>query len=156
MKKEIIIISIIITFTFFIVLFSIYEMQKIKRQVIKAIPEEKGQIYQPAPKLVPSRPQDYGMIVIDEYNRPQTQEDWDNLLGAKIRALKSELPSEAKEKIREQIKEDSQVTQDKIKQIDEGIVKCQDILKDEPNNQEAKERLERLMMLKSIAKELPD
>lgn len=161
MKKQIVVlVGLSILFIFGIVLFSIYQTRKIEKEIeIKGVipPEEEiaKELIKPPRQLVPSRPEDYGMVVIDDSNRPQMQEEWDILFSEKIKEVKSQTDSETWKKVKEQIKEDPQKTQEKLKQIDENIKKCKEILKADPDNQEIKNKLERLMILKSIAKELP-
>jgi len=104
--------------------------------------------------LAPSRPEDYGMIVIEEGSAPKTQGEWDNLLAGKIKESKAMLSAEDNKKMRAVIEEDPKKTAEKMKQIDEGIKKCNEALKADPNNQQIKDKLTRYMMLKSIGKEL--
>ena len=82
MKKYIIFISIIVLFTLGLVSFSLYLFSKIEKEIPTTVPliEEEGKIREEKPKLTPSRPEDYGIIVIDDSNRSKTQEGWDNLL----------------------------------------------------------------------------
>jgi len=159
MQKKIIIFTVLVVlFTFGIVLFSVYQTQKITRETEKIIPApiKREEIATKRPRrLIPSRPEDYGMIVIDENNKPQAQEGWDNLLSPKFEELKAKAPPERWDKIKEKIREEPQKTQEKLKQIDDSIKQYQEILRQDPNNQEIKGKLERLMMLKSITKELP-
>lgn len=161
MKKQIIIlVSLFIMFVFGIVLFFIYQTRKIEKEIEKkgVMPakEKIGEVLIKQPRqLIPANPKDYGMIVIDDSNRPQAQEEWDTLFSKKIGQLKSEIAPQTQKKVEEQIKEGPQKTQEKLKQIGENINKCKEILKDNPDNQEIKDKLERLMILKSIAKELP-
>jgi len=115
----------------------------------KVTPREKKR------KLCVSDPAEYGMVVINEYNRPQTQKEWDILISQKIDEAKAQLPQDALEKITNKIKEDPQKTAEKIKMIDENIQKCQEILKSDPTNKEVRDRLERLKILKSISQKLP-
>jgi uncharacterized membrane protein YcaP (DUF421 family) len=68
--------------------------------------------------------------------------------------LEAETSPENWEKVKQKIKEDPKITQDKLKQIDESIKICEQTLKLEPYNKEMREKLERLRMLKSIAKQL--
>lgn len=155
-KKALIFMVTILLFTLALVWFSLYQTRKTEEEFSRQeVLKQEGEIIKPRRQLIPGRPEDYGMIVIDETNRVQTQKDWDRLLSLKIADLKSQSSPEVAQKIQEKIKEEPQVTQDKLKQIDEGIQKLSELLKKEPDNQELKERLEHLMMLRSIAQELP-
>jgi len=156
-KRNVIFIGLLIAFILVVVFFSIYQTKKIIRKIenpILPLPGEEKVTRAPR-KLVPDNPADYGMVVFDDINKPRTQEEWDSQIHKKVEELKSEFPPEVWDKVKEKIKEEPQVTADKIRQIDEGIQKCEEILKSDPGNIEAKQKLERLMMLKSIAKELP-
>ncbi|MCX5705581.1 MAG: hypothetical protein NTZ92_05965 [Candidatus Omnitrophica bacterium] len=156
--KKIIIVSVIVAAVFSITFFSIYQTtmlrEDFKKEVVPA-QEEMPQTRNEPVVLVPANPEDYGMTVIDETNKPRTQEDWDRLLTARIRDVKSELTAQQMEEVKAKIQEDSQKTQEKLKKIDEVIAKCNEILKSDPSNQDARDKLNRLMMLKSISKELP-
>jgi len=104
--------------------------------------------------LLPSRPEDYGMIAIDENNAPRTQAEWDDLLSGKIKEAKAMLSPEENKKMIAVIEEAPKKTAEKMKLIDEGIKKCNEALKANPNDQKIKDKLARYMMLKTIGKEL--
>lgn len=156
MKKQIMLIVLGI-FTLGIFLFFVYQALKTEKEIVKVpaplLREE--EISEKQVGLTPSKPQDYGMIVIEDNDRPQTQEEWDNLFSKKISEMKSEYEASTWDKVNAQIQEEPQKTEEKLKQIDSSIQKCNEALNQDPNNQEIKDKLERLMMLKSIAKELP-
>jgi len=160
MRKTIVIVGTL--FILSIVLFSLslhytYRIEKdtegrvsqLPSGIKEAIPKEKRR------KMRVSDPAEYGMVVINEYNRPQTQKEWDILISQKIDEAKAQLSQDTLEKITNKIKEDPQKTAEKIKMIDENIQKCQEILKSDPTNKEVRDRLERLKILKSISQKLP-
>lgn len=156
MKRPVIVLFLVLAATFGIVVFSIYLTGKISEEQIKVAPavvESKG-AEKPMRQLIPSRPQDYGMVVMEETDKPKTQEDWNSLLSHKISQLKSEYPPEVWAQINSKINEEPEKTEEKLKLIDEKIQYCIDILAKEPDNQDIKSRLERLMILKALAKEL--
>ena len=157
MKKQMIIFSLIILLTSGIVFFSLHQNRGIEKEVAKTehVPEkEEPAATTERKEIVPSRPEDYGVIIIDEGNKPKTQEEWDKLFSQKIKELKTEFPAETWNEINEKIKEDPLKKANTMKEIDENIAKCKKILDKEPHNKEIKDKLERLMMLKSIGKEL--
>jgi len=157
MKNKIIIASgVIILSTLGVVLFSIYQSKQIERELGIARPEVRpAEQPEPGNKLVPARPEDYGMVVIDARASDLTQKDWDTLLSRKIAELKSKVTPEDKDKINGVIKEDPRKTEEKLKKIDAEIQKCEEKLKDDPANPEIREKRQRLMMLKSIGREFP-
>jgi len=158
MKKITIIVSILVLGILVLVILSICQTNKLEKELKSVkplqVPSENKQVKQEPAKLIPANPADYGMTVIDDYNRPKTQEDWDRVLLNKITDAKSQLSSEQVNEMKKQIEEDPQKTQEKLKKIDELIVYCDDELKKNPSNQEIKDKRDRLMMLKSISKEL--
>jgi len=158
MNKLVVVIGLIVLFTIGVVLFSFYQTRTLEKEtgIFKEQVQNKEAVTgQPQAILIPAHPEDFGMVVIDENNRPATQQEWDRLISEKVRELKSEATPETWQKIKEKINEDRKKTEDKLKQIDESIKKYKEILKQEPNNKEAREKIERLMMLKSIAGQLP-
>ncbi len=128
---------------------------KKKETVPKAKPtKEGGKAKETRRKLVPDNPEDYGMIVFELGDEPQTQKDWDKLLENKIKKLKTETSLATWAKVEEEIKEEPAKTRDKIKDIDKRLEEFQTSLKKEPNNQEIRKRIENLKMLRAIAKSL--
>lgn len=119
------------------------------RKIQQAMPEERKR------GLPVSNPEEYGILVTDEYSGPQTQEDWDRIISQKIKEAKAQLSPEELEKMSHKIEEDPQKTADKLKVIEANIQRCQEILSGDPDNKETKEKLERLRILKSILKQLP-
>jgi len=110
----------------------------------------------PTPRLVPARPEDYGMVVFEQSSQPPGEAQINALIHKKMQDIKTRFPEEVLSKVGERIKEDAQKTKEKLAQIDEAIIKCRQILKDEPYNEEARNRLQNLLILKSIAQELPE
>ncbi len=144
-----------------IVLFSMYYTHRVLQDAAKSAPlpapEDTGEERPAAQKsgLTPVRPEDYGMIVINERNKPRTQEEWDRLLSRRIKEAKSEFPAETLQKVKAKIAENPDKTKEKLRLIDDKITKCKETLSVNPGDQGCKDTLDRLMILKSIAKELP-
>lgn len=157
MKNKIIIAAaLIILSTVGVVLFSIYQSARIEQELGIARPQARPQERQGLrQKLVPSRPEDYGMVVIDSTSPELTQKDWDTLLSGRIAELKSKLTPENKDMMNGVIKEDPRKTEEKLKKIDAEIQKCEETLKKDPANRQISEKRQRLMMLKCIGRELP-
>ncbi|MBI4707901.1 MAG: hypothetical protein HY761_08265 [Candidatus Omnitrophica bacterium] len=155
MKNKIILFSFV--FSVLIVMVSIFIMNKIYKSSTSLYPEKLP--YDKTPEqglrrqLVPSRPEDYGMV---ESGKDMAQEEWDSLISKKIKKIKPQINAVDLDKINEKIKESPQVTKDKIRQIDESIEKCKLILKNDPGNKDVRGKLTRLMMLRSIAENLPE
>ncbi|MDP3732576.1 MAG: hypothetical protein Q8R31_06135 [Candidatus Omnitrophota bacterium] len=118
------------------------------------LPFEKEGI--PAPMLVPARPEDYGMVVFEQSAQPPGEAEINALIHRKMQDIKTQFPEEVLSKVGERIKEDPEKTKEKLAKIDETIIKCRQILKDDPYNEEARNRLQNLLILKSIAEELPE
>ena len=106
--------------------------------------------------LIPSRPEDYGMEVISNFDKPETQAEWNEFLGKKISGVKSRFTGEELDKIRDKIKEDPKKTQEKLIKIDQGIEECQAALEEDSGNKEIQRKLERLMILKALAEGFKD
>ncbi|MDD2752004.1 MAG: hypothetical protein PHN59_02625 [Candidatus Omnitrophica bacterium] len=152
--------SLILVFIVSTIIFSIYQAKQIDKEMagITPIPPQaitQQPIEQQPRKLVPARPEDYGMVVFKPGQEPTTQREWDNLMSQKIKEVKEQTPADVWKKAKESIKEDPERTQEKLQQIDEIMQKLkQDLIKD-PDNQAIKDRLNRLMILNSIGRELP-
>ncbi|MDI6605878.1 MAG: hypothetical protein QME65_01880 [Candidatus Omnitrophota bacterium] len=158
MKKQLLIL-IILAFAAVLglILFSLKGVEKVDQEAGKIIlpePQGSGPIERPARKLEPVRPEDYGMIITDT-DAPASQEQWETLIRRKIKDLKSQYPPQTWDQVQQKIKEDPAVTGKKIKEIEASIGNCRQILEEEPDNLEVKQRLERLMILQNIGKELP-
>jgi len=143
---------------FGLVIFSLWDTQMLPKAVKKISPQKIQRLEPVKPaarELLPQRPEDYGMIVTDENTMPVGQKQYDAFIKDKISKLKSEYPLETWNKVQEKIKEDPAVTRQKISQIDEAIEKCRRLLEKEPENIEVRQKMERLMMLRSIGESLP-
>lgn len=103
--------------------------------------------------LVPANPDDYGMI-ITERKRSVDEEGWKQIISAKIKALKSDFPEDVWAEANALIAEDAQKTEEKIKQIDEALEKIKSPLYKGLPQEELEEKIERLIILRSIANEL--
>ncbi|MFH1519450.1 MAG: hypothetical protein ABIE75_02640 [Candidatus Omnitrophota bacterium] len=127
-----------------------------KEEIIPRIKptKEGGEAKETRRKLVPDNPEDYGMIVFEPDDEPETQKDWDKLLENKVKKLKTETSLATWAKVEEEIKEEPGKTQEKIEDIDKRLEEFQAALKKEPNNQEIRKRIENLKMLRAIAKSL--
>ncbi len=163
MKKQIIILlSLGLLFILGIILFSLYQSNKISREisperVSEGEPVPKTSAASARPRITPSRPEDYGILVIRPGEEPKTQEEWDRFFSKKIQELKSQSPAQTWNKVQEDIeKESPKKRQENLAKLEDKIKKIELELKKNPQNKEAQERLQRLMMLKSIQKELPD
>lgn len=105
-------------------------------------------------RLQPSNPEDFGMVVFDD-KHILTEGEARALIKEKIAEIKSKYPKETLEKVNTKIKEPQAKTKKKLAQIEESIVKYQELIKKEPYNEQAKLRLQNLLLLKAIARELP-
>jgi len=157
MKKHIIILGSAMVLIFAIVLFSIIQTAKLNREYADLALEPVGSV--PAlisrPALVPSRPEDYGMVVSNNSTPVLTQGYWDDLVTKKVKYLKENAPKEVLAKVDQRIKEDPLKTQENLRLVEDKIKKYSAALAMNPNDQEAKDRLERFLIYKSIARELP-
>ncbi|MFY9402135.1 MAG: hypothetical protein WAQ07_01845 [Candidatus Omnitrophota bacterium] len=106
-------------------------------------------------ELVVSSPEDYGMVVTSEEDSSINQEYWDSMLSSKIKEIKLETPSSQMKKIQDIISEDCKKTEEKIVKIEKEINRCREILAKDPENAQIKKKLQNLLILKSLAKELP-
>jgi hypothetical protein len=156
MHKQNVTIGLAILFTLGVILFSFLYQPKIpeqgtgvaQEQVNKAVTNE-----QPV-QSTPSRPEDFGIVVFSENNRPQTQAEYDGFASEQMRKLKEKAPPEALQAMKAGIQDDNAAIEKKLKQLDENINECQALLKQQPNDEDTKKRMDRLMMLKSMTKEL--
>ncbi|MDD4899680.1 MAG: hypothetical protein PHT31_04720 [Candidatus Omnitrophica bacterium] len=159
-NKLILIASVVVVFIVSTIIFSIYQAKELARETAGLVPVTPQAIpQQPIPqeprKLVPARPEDYGMVVFKKSQEPKTQGEWDNLMSAKIKEIKEQTPPDVLKEAKEAIKEDPRRTREKLQQIDDLIIKLKEDLIKDPDNQGIKDRINRLMVLKSIGKELP-
>ena len=155
MHKKIFLVVVSVLLAIVFISISRPRVYKKKTQTIAdRLPFEKEGIL--TPRLVPARPEDYGMVVFEQSSQPPGEAEINALIHRKMQDIKTQFPEEVLSKVSEAIKEEPQKTKEKLAQIDEAIIKCRQILKDEPYNEEARSRLQNLLMLKSIAGELPE
>lgn len=105
--------------------------------------------------LKPANPEEYGMVVWDSPYKITSQEDADRFVGTKIQEIKKQLPAEALAKMKQEINTDQADMREKLLKIDSEIEKCRGALRQDPYNEAAKNKLQNLLILKSIAHELP-
>lgn len=101
-------------------------------------------------------PSDYGIVIFKEHQEPTSQEEWNQFFGKKVKELKSQFSEEKWDKVQAEIAEDSKKTKEKIEKINKKLKNYREILKKNPFDQKTKEKIQQLMILKSIANELPD
>ncbi|MDP2941109.1 MAG: hypothetical protein Q8N85_02485 [Candidatus Omnitrophota bacterium] len=154
MKKSVILAGGLIVFTAGLIIFSLYQSRRIEREAVVGVPLATTEEPPRRRELIPADPRDYGMVVFNESSRPRSQDEWDRVLSQKIREMKERCPKEVWDKAWEKKKEDPQKTAEKLQKIEAEIKKCNQILAQDPGNQEMQEKLEHLTMLKSIAREL--
>ena len=142
--------------TFGAVLFSIYQKSDKAYMLPAKSPRTAAGVSENQRQLTPARPEDYGMVVTNNDAPVLTQGYWDGVLIEKIKDLKAQDPNELLGKINKKIKESQSKSQEKMALIEDNIKKFSDVLAKDPNDPRAKERLEHFLILKSIAKELPD
>jgi len=105
-------------------------------------------------RLIPDNPADYGIIIASDEGSVEDQENINMQIQLVIEELRENQPPEMWEKVQELIQEDPKVTLEKLEKIDEQIQELQQKLKDDPENEDAKEKVQRLMTLKSISQVL--
>ena len=164
-EKRFIVISHILLIVIIVIIVSTWQAYHIEKEmqdiesILEIEPEELGVREAErgvTTRLVPARPEDYGMVVTSDFDKPQTQAEWSEFLHTKLGEVKSQTSPQALEKIKEKIKEESEKTQEKLAKIDKGIQECQEILEKEPDNKDIQEKLERLMILKGVAEGIGD
>ncbi len=156
MKKQQFIITVLFVFTAVIIIASIYQAKGIGKVSVTVAPQpQKAGIVLENQELAVSQPEDYGMVVTDNGDLSINQEYWDGIISEKVKQFKSQLSEQDIKKVREKIAEDPAKTQEKLKQIEQEVKKCQAVLDKDPDNQEAREKLQNLFIIRSIGKELP-
>lgn len=151
MKKIYLILSIVFILVLGLSIFSIYYTLKTTKEVIT---EEKltskYQITYPETKalITPSDPSQYGMVVIE---RKSPLEEYERVISEKIEELESQYPKEFKDYLQNK---DPLEVKEKVKTIQENIEECREKLKDNPQDEKLKARLQRLIILKSIINKL--
>lgn len=104
--------------------------------------------------LKPSNPADYGMVVTDPGKGPMSETEVNAMIHDKWQDIKTQYSGETVGQAMIKIKEEPQKTLDKMAKIEEEMQKCREILKNDPFNETAKNKLQNLYALKSIGKEL--
>jgi hypothetical protein len=138
----------------------VWQARRIERQmravepVSRIKPEQIKEEKQPPARrrLVPSRPEDYGMVVTSDFDKPKTQAEWNKFMQERISEVKNRLPPEALAKVKDKVSEEPKKTQEKLAKIDKAIQECREILAKEPADEKIKAKLEGLMILRAIAK----
>ena len=158
MKKKYLIVSgIFIMVVIGMVSFSLYQSSQLPRDTEakpqQEKPHESVDVPEEPKRLTPDRPEDYGMTVTPENNKPRTQEEWNNLIAEKMSGLRYNTDPEAWERVKTMTAEDPARTQEKIRQIEADIARYEEILVSDPSNQDLSNKIERLRMLKAIAEE---
>ena len=95
------------------------------------------------------------MVVTSEEDSSINQEYWDSMLSSKIKEIKLETPSSQMKKNTGYYFRRLQKTEEKIVKIEKEINRCREILAKDPENAQIKKKLQNLLILKSLAKELP-
>lgn len=162
MKKQIaILLGLALLLVAGVISLSVYQSCKVSREISagKALQEEvvpKTSAASVKRRIIPSRPQDYGILVTEKGEEPKTQGEWDSFFSKKIQGLRSQASVQNWSNIQKDIEKESPAKrQENLARLEEKIKKIESELKKNPRNKEAQERLQRLMMLKSIARELP-
>ncbi|MFA5410334.1 MAG: hypothetical protein WC321_00515 [Candidatus Omnitrophota bacterium] len=156
MKKKYILmlLGLIITFTLGLVFFSFYQTPKIEQEIAKLNPlpkidtRVKADAAKPLRKLTPSNPEEYGIIVIPEGSQPQTQAEWDSFIQENTQRLKTKGTLYSKSMSEEERMDATEA----LERMEADIRQQEEALRKDPENQGLKEKLQRLMMLRSITK----
>jgi hypothetical protein len=156
--------SVVVLFVLSTTIFSFYQIKQMDKTLGVILPAPRA--LAPAPtavkitppvqtakyqrKLVPDRPQDYGILVLEKGAEPKTQADWDNFIHQEFKEAKAGTPAQA---LKQRPKLDSQQIQQRLAEIDarNQAVKAQ--LEKDPANEELKAQLNHLMILRSLLKE---
>ena len=157
--------SVVVLFVLSTTIFSFYQIKQMEKRLGVILPAPKAlapattaaKIIPPAQtaqhkrKLVPDRPEDYGIVVLDKITEPKTQQDWDNFIRQEFQKAKSSAPAEA---LKQRPKPDSQQIQQRLAQLDVQIQAAQAQLEKDPANNKLKAELNHMMMVRSVTKEL--
>jgi len=109
---------------------------------------------EPKPKryrheLVPSNPEDYGMVVLDRTNAPRTPEQWELHLKSTMEQRKI-LEGEQAKKALEVAKTRPEDHQKQMKDLDDHIDLYREKLQENPLDQKTGDQLQNLYKLKAI------
>jgi hypothetical protein len=156
--------SVVVLFVLSTAIFSFYQIKQMDKTLggilpvpralapaptlAKIIPPAQTAKYQR--KLVPDRPQDYGIVVLEKNTEPKTQQDWDNFIHQESQKANAKNSTTAGEK---ESKLGPQKVQQRLAQIDDQIQAVQTKLASDPANEELKAQLNHLMLLRSLTKE---
>ena len=103
------------------------------------------------PRLTPADPSDYGFIVYSEDTKPKTEEEWGILIRGALASSELSLREE-KKKVMGTAKVSLAEYNERMQQIDEQVEILKQRLQDNPEEQEAREYLENLGILKALSK----
>jgi hypothetical protein len=156
--------SLIVLFVLSTTIFSFYQIKQMDKTLGVILPVPRALVPATTPakimppvqtaqhkkKLVPDRPQDYGIVVLEKNAEPKTQADWDNFIHQESQQFKA---SASAETLKQRVKPDTQQIQQRLAQLDtrNQTVKAQ--LEKDPTNEELKAQLKHLMILRSLFKE---
>ncbi len=106
-------------------------------------------------KLKPSKPEDLGLTVHYEDDKPKTQEEWNAFMAESYQKNRKEFEENYKGEFGpspyEQLDEaDLEEIDTNRVRIDERISECEEKLKDNPDDKDLKEKLENLQKLKAF------
>jgi hypothetical protein len=139
-----------------VIVFSLYQTRRIG-ELEKAPPrlaKQAAGLAAPVP-LVPANPADYGMIVFDDAQALLSDEEAAALISRRVKELKARAGERAGEKIRQKVSSSLCSPQEKIKQIEAQIEKCRQLLQANPQDEELRQKVRRLTIMKSLAADLP-
>lgn len=158
MKKQILVISgLLVIFTALVVTISLFQSREIEKSLDLSKPApalEKAAAPEQKAPLVPSRPEDFGITITEPGEGPVTQVEWDRVVSEKMGDIKAENPHVWQAVLAELHKQDPAQAQEFLKQQEDELKRVKELLVNDPDNQELKGKLERLMILQSINKEL--
>jgi hypothetical protein len=156
--------GVVVLFVLSTIIFSFYQIKQMDKTLGVILPVPRAlvpattaakimppvQTAQHKRKLVPDRPQDYGIVVLEKSAEPKTQQDWDNLIRKGYQKANTKNPATAGGK---GSKLGPQKVQQRLAQIDAQIQAAKAQLEKDPANQKLKAQLNHLMILRSLTKE---
>lgn len=106
-------------------------------------------------KVRPARPQELGITVYYEDNKPKTQEEWNAFISESYREARKDFEQENPEKLEgnpyKQLDEKNlKEVNEKTVQLDEKIAECEKKLKDNPDDENSKRQLENWQTMKAL------
>lgn len=112
------------------------------------------------PVLVVSRPQDVGIKVIPEEEKPGKLEDWHKVISDVMPEAKKQLTPEQAAEIRKSLILDDPAKaaerREQMQQADSVVKELEEKLAKNPSDRETKARLEKINMLKGIGKAMEE